>query len=116
MKTLFTLALLILPALAGAVDFSGVTFHDCYDGDTCKFTIPGVHPLLGEKIPVRFRGIDTPEIRGKCQAEKDRAVLARDFLRRLLEGAKPSNCAMPRGENFFASGPTCTPTGWTLAG
>ena len=26
-------------------------------------------------------GVDTPEIRGKCQAEKDLAIQARDFVR-----------------------------------
>ena len=30
---------------------------------------------------MRIRGIDTPEIRGKCAAEKTKAKAARDFLR-----------------------------------
>lgn len=29
---------------------------------------------------IRLRGIDTPELRGKCQAEKDQAILSRDTL------------------------------------
>lgn len=53
--------------------FQAVTWHGCYDGDTCRVTIPGLHSLLGEKIPIRIRGIDTPEIRGKCEAEKTKA-------------------------------------------
>lgn len=68
-------------------NFKGVVFHGCYDGDTCTFTIPGVHPLLGEKIKVRLRGIDTPEIRGKCKREKALAVKARDALVAMLKGA-----------------------------
>ncbi len=53
-----------------AADFNNVTYHRCYDGDTCALTIPGVHPLFGEKIAVRIAGIDTPEIKGKCDQEK----------------------------------------------
>ncbi len=30
---------------------------------------------------MRVNGVDTPEIRGKCQAEKDLAIRARDFVR-----------------------------------
>lgn len=46
-----------LPAWAGSYgSFIGVMFHSCYDGDTCSFTIPGVHPLLGDSIKVRLRG------------------------------------------------------------
>jgi endonuclease YncB( thermonuclease family) len=52
--------LLILPSSTFAADFSNVIYHRCYDGDTCTFTLPGVHPLFGEKISVRIAGLDTP--------------------------------------------------------
>ena len=65
--------------------FQGVLYHRCYDGDTYTFSIQALHPLIGEKISVRIRGIDTAEIGGKCEAEKQKAVLARDFLTGLLE-------------------------------
>ena len=55
--------------------------------DTFTFTLPGVHPFFGEKISVRIRGIDTPEIRGKCEAENQKAKAARDFLRNVLRNA-----------------------------
>ena len=38
-------------------------------------------PGLTARTKVRVAGVDTPEIRGKCQAEKDKAVRARDFVR-----------------------------------
>ncbi len=46
------------------------------DGDTIKVT---AHPWPGMSIQtsVRIRGIDTPELRGKCQREKIRAKEAR---------------------------------------
>ncbi len=43
--------------------FEDVAWLRCYNGDTGTFTLPGVHPFFGEKISVRIRGIDTPEIR-----------------------------------------------------
>ncbi len=79
--------LVLIPSAAGATDFPNVTYHRCYDGDTCTFTIPGVHPLFGEKISVRIAGIDAPEIKGKCQKEKALAKKARDIVRGMLKDA-----------------------------
>ena len=45
---------LLLSASALAYDFPHVTYRTCYDGDTCRFDIPNVHPLFGKKIPIRF--------------------------------------------------------------
>ena len=55
--------LLTLATPATAFDFNNVQYHRCYDGDTCTFTLPGIHPLFGEKIGIRIAGIDTPEIK-----------------------------------------------------
>jgi endonuclease YncB( thermonuclease family) len=64
-----------------------VQFLYCYDGDTCTFNIPYVHPLLGKKIAVRFRGIDTPEIKGKCEKEKAIAQEAKKLVNQMLKQA-----------------------------
>jgi endonuclease YncB( thermonuclease family) len=45
-------------------------------------------PIVGKNIPVRLEGVDTPEINGKCQYEKDLAIEARDFVRNKLSKAK----------------------------
>lgn len=88
MRFILPLAVLLSTAIpVWAITFEGVTWLPCYDGDTCTFTIPGVHPFFGQKISVRIRGIDTPEIRGKCEAEKSKAKETRDFLRNLLRNA-----------------------------
>jgi len=81
------LPLTILSASTLATDFPNVTYRTCYDGDTCRFDIPGLHPLLGKNIPIRFAGVDTPEMRGKCQQEKDLAIKARNRVRDLLSQA-----------------------------
>lgn len=59
-----------------------------YDGDTFRVNIDGIHPLLGQNIGIRVKGIDTPEIRGKCKYEKDLAIKARDFVRGKFSSAK----------------------------
>ena len=50
--------------------------------------IPDVHPIIGQNIPIRLRGVDTPEILGKCDEEKALAIKARDFVRDLLANAE----------------------------
>ncbi len=80
--------LLLIPFPAFATDFTNVTYHRCYDGEACTFTIPSVHPLFGEKISVRIAGLDTPEIKGKCQKEMTLAMQARDLVRGILEKAQ----------------------------
>ncbi len=50
-----------------------------YDGDTLTVDAEP-WPGLTARTKVRVAGVDTPEIRGKCQAEKDQAIRARDFV------------------------------------
>ena len=102
-----TLSLLLFFCLghgvALATDFSHVTYRTCYDGDTCRFDLPGIHPFFGENIPVRLAGIDTPEIRGKCQHEKDLAIEARDYVRGILEQAQAITLKDVERGNTFGS-------------
>ena len=58
-----------------------------YDGDTFRVDIDSLPPIVGKNIPIRLNGVDTPEIRGKCQYEKDLALKARDFVRNKLGNA-----------------------------
>lgn len=59
--------------------FSCVKYLKNYDGDTTTFEIPNVHPLIGQNISVRVRGIDTPEIRTKDKCEKDKGRIAKNL-------------------------------------
>lgn len=80
---------------------SKATYVDNYDGDTVKVDIPGLHPLIGDNINIRIRGIDTPEIRGKCQREKIKARKAKKRVRELLTNAKNIMLEqMSRGKYF----------------
>ena len=51
-----------------------------YDGDTLTVDAKP-WPGLTARTSVRVDGVDTPEIRGECQEEKDLALRARDFVR-----------------------------------
>lgn len=55
------------------------------DGDTFKARIP-VWDGIEVVTAVRVRGIDTPEIKGKCPAEKAAALEAKARLAVLLNG------------------------------
>ncbi len=59
-----------------------------YDGDTITVDIADWPPIVGDDISIRVRGLDTPEIRGKCDLEKAMARVARDRMREILEGAE----------------------------
>ena len=72
-----------------------------YDGDTFKINIVDWPAIVGEKIPIRIRGIDTPEIRGKCYEEKVLALQARNFMRHTLRNAKKISLKnISRGKYF----------------
>ena len=76
----------IATARSAESNFGNVTVKwvRCYDGDTCTFNVPSWPPIIGRKISVRILGIDTPEIRGKCDKEKVLAIKARDTVRVIL--------------------------------
>ena len=82
-------------------DLKNVEYVRNYDGDTVTFNIKQLHPLVGHNIPIRVRGLDTPEIRGKCEQEKIKAKIARDLVKRELTDAKKIDLKnVARGKYF----------------
>lgn len=63
-------------------------FISCYDGDTCTVNLANEKPIWGRNRKIRLSGIDTPEMRGKCDYEKQLAKQARDEVIRLLSNAR----------------------------
>ena len=55
----------------------------CYDGDTCYGILENVPEKL-KFVRIRIRGIDTPEIKGKCDNEKALAIEAKNFINKLI--------------------------------
>lgn len=58
-----------------------------YDGDTVNVRL---HVWIGQELEtaVRIDGIDTPEMRGKCESERSKAEAARAELENLLASGK----------------------------
>jgi len=72
-----------------------------YDGDTFRVNIASLPPIVGKNIAIRVNGVDTPEIRGKCEYEKNLALKARDFVRGKLSNAKEIKLTnLQRGKYF----------------
>jgi micrococcal nuclease len=93
MKKLFLILILCLGmfSVQAAPEYGTVIVSrviSVYDGDTFRVDIDSLPPIVGKNIPIRLNGVDTPEIRGKCQYEKDLALEARDFVRNKLANAK----------------------------
>ena len=82
-------------------NFEKVQYVRNYDGDTVTFNIPNVHGVIGDKVGIRVRGVDTPEIRGKCQKEKDLAYVAKDVVKAALVNAEDITLTeVSRGKYF----------------
>ena len=82
-------------------DYEGAIYVRNYDGDTVTFNLPKLHPIIGKNIRVRLNGIDTPEIRGKCDKEKYDAEQAREMVGDILRDAKQIDLKnMQRGKYF----------------
>ena len=68
---------------------------EVYDGDTFKIDLQGVHPLFGDKLPIRVKGIDTPELRGTTEEIKALAEQARELTENTLKGAGENRAQKP---------------------
>ena len=72
-----------------------------YDADTFRVNIAGWPDIIGANMPIRANGFDAPEIRGKCQSEKDAAQRARDLTVNALNNAEVIELRnMQRGKYF----------------
>ena len=72
-----------------------------YDGDTITFNLSGLHPNTGKKINIRVNGIDTPEIRGKCEKETYNAQQAQQMVADIIKDAEQITLKnMERGKYF----------------
>ena len=84
MIRVYAALVLILLFLTGMAHGGGIEVParvvSVYDGDTVKVEA-SMWPGLTWNGGVRVRGVDTPELRGKCETEKAKARAARDFVR-----------------------------------
>lgn len=90
---LTTIILLLFPFIlnANANNYGSIYINEItsiYDADTFRVNIKDWPEVIGKRIPVRVLGIDTPEIRGKCEAEKIAAREAKQFTVSKLRSGK----------------------------
>ena len=93
MKRIISIFLLTLLAIYGISmgsdypDIENVRFVKNYDGDTLTVNISGYPDIIGRNIPIRVLGIDTPELKGRCDNEVLKAVEAKTFIHNELTKA-----------------------------
>ena len=88
---LIILLLCLLSFSVTAKDYGIATVSEVtsiYDADTFRVNLDGFSPIIGERIPVCVLGIDTPEIKGKCESEKIKAREAKQFTVEVLRSGK----------------------------
>lgn len=86
-----------------------ITFEDAivekvtsvYDGDTFRANIRDYPKIIGERIPIRIKGIDTPELKAKCEKEKQLAQQAKAFTVSMLRNAKVIKLKNLQREKYF---------------
>ena len=64
--------------------FQQVSVASVYDGDTFKVYLACKYSIFCKAIPVRVRGVDTPEIKGTAR-EKKLAQMAKEFTQAFLD-------------------------------
>lgn len=72
-----------------------------YDADTITFNIPDVHPLIGKKMSVRVRHVDTPEMKSKLPCEREASRNAQRLVENMLENAKRIDLVNVDKDKYF---------------
>jgi len=82
--TFFSLSSIFISSTFAYEDVKISKVISIYDGDTIRVNIYSFPDIVGKNIRVRIKGIDAPEIKGKCQKETNLAIMARDYLRNAI--------------------------------
>ena len=102
---LFTISALLLP-LSGSgqqpTSYLNVHYLDNHDGDSIIFDIPDMPPIVGERMVIRLREVDTPELgRAQCELERKKALKAKNRVHSLLKDAKVINLHRAARGKYF---------------
>ena len=95
---LFTIIIIPLRAQEAVVINEVINVND---GDTFRVNIDEFPPIIGENIAIRILGIDTPEIKGNCQQERQLAIKARDFTRKYLNSGSVISLTDLKRDKYF---------------
>lgn len=103
LKGLFLVLLLSSPAMGQTNfgEYGGATFVSAIDTRTIIVDLPEYPALIGERIKVRINGIQTPDLKGKCEKETKLAQKAKKFTEEFLKEAEIIDLTnMTRGRYF----------------
>ena len=102
-------------ALPDAAALRDVSVASVYDGDTFKINLNCSLAVYCEKVPVRVRGVDCPEIKGKTKKEKALAQKAKAFTKNFLQLTPVSLANCTRDKYFRLLCDVTNGTGQNLA-
>jgi endonuclease YncB( thermonuclease family) len=93
MKLIALFISLFLSLYANAEALNAIQFPDAtvsritsvYDGDTFRADIAGYPKIVGYRMAIRINGIDTPEMKGHCESEKQKAIKAKQLTASMLK-------------------------------
>ncbi len=88
-----------LPAAEKIAGPYAATVIETLDGDSFRAEV-AIWPGQRVRVIVRIRGVDAPEMRGRCSSERQRALAARDFLAGQL-GDTPITLANIGGGKYY---------------
>ncbi len=94
----------LVACAADKTDFGSAVVSDVvsvYDADTFRVNIEGWPALVGTNMPIRVNGVDAPEMRGKCESEKQLAREAKAFTVAQLERAEIIELKNMRRGKYF---------------
>ena len=79
------LSLILFANIAQAETLYDYRIVKVIDGDTVNVMVDFLTRELGNIISIRILGIDTPEMRGKCINEIEKAKEAKSYLKELIK-------------------------------
>lgn len=109
MKLIALFGSLFLSFYANAEALNAIQFPDAtvskvtsvYDGDTFRADIADYPKIVGYRMAIRINGIDTPEMKGHCESEKQKAIKAKQLTAsRLKNGHVIELKNIKRGKYF----------------
>lgn len=82
-------------------DLEGVQFMYCLNADVCAFSIPDVHPLVGDGIGVVMAGMDAPDPVARCETAERKSKQAQHALSKILRSAEDIALREVRRDRYF---------------